>query len=387
MRVAIVTESFLPRTDGVVRTVVEFLHYLRTHEHQALVFAAGPGPTSYAGYEIVRVRGVPFPLYPALTIAPFSRCMLHKLRAWEPEVIHLASPFVLGVQGRLTGRALGVPVAAHYQTDVARYANHFRLGPLAGLARRHLVHLHNGCQVNYAPTPSVRRDLLAQGVREVEVLGRGVDGRLFHPDRRSPDLRRSLLHDGEHTLFLYVGRLSGEKNLESLAPMIAALPGSRLVLVGEGPRRPALEAHFRGLRASFLGLKQGEELAAIYASADVFVFPSLTETFGQVVQEAMASGLPVLAYRAGGVQDLLRDGWEGYLCPPGDSAHWLETARLLAGDGWLRGRLGARGRASAAERTWDAIFDRLLRDYREFARHPSRPASGDASLETLSGIQ
>ncbi|HWE62669.1 MAG TPA: glycosyltransferase family 1 protein [Chloroflexota bacterium] len=395
MRVAIITESFLPRTDGVVRTVVEFLRYLRTHDQQALVFAAGPGPETAEGFAVIRVRGPRFPLYPALTIAPFSTRMLGMLRVWRPDVVHLASPFVLGVQGRWTGQALGVPVAAHYQTDVARYAQHFRMGLLAGAARRHLVKLHNACTVTYAPTPSVCADLIAQGIRNVHVLGRGVDGDLFRPERRSPALRRTLLRDGEQTLFLYVGRLSKEKNLESLAPMLAALPGVRLICVGEGPYRATLEQAFRGLRATFVGIKHGEELATIYASADVFVFPSLTETFGQVVQEAMASGLPVLAYRAGGVQDLLRDGWEGYLCPPGDSGRWRETARLLATDSWLRDRLGAHARQSAAARTWDAIFARLLGEYDALIRHTPRSRANDASspetnassLEVASPIQ
>ena len=273
MRIAIVTESFLPRTDGVVRTVVELLHYLHGHDHQALVFAAGPGPTEYAGFDVVRVRGPRFPLYPAITIAPFSAHMLGTLRTWRPDIVHLASPFVLGMQGRRAAHALGVPVAAHYQTDVARYAHHFKLGLLAGLARRHLVRLHNACDRTYAPTPSVRADLIAQGMRQVHILGRGVDADLFRPERRSPALRRALLREGEQTLFLYVGRLSKEKNLDPLAPMLAALPDVRLVFVGEGPYRASLEQTFHGLRASFVGLRHGEELACYYASADVFTFP------------------------------------------------------------------------------------------------------------------
>lgn len=366
MRIAVVTESFLPRTDGVVRTVLAFLDYLHQHGHQALVFAAGPGPIGYDGYPVVRVRGVRFPPYPALTLAPHSTQLRRRMRDFCPDLVHLASPFVLGVQGQLVGRALGVPVAAHYQTDLVRYARHFKLGALAGAARWHLVRLHNGCQANYAPTTSVRDELLSWGVREARVSGRGVDAILFSPLKRSEALRQGLLLAGERTLFLYVGRLSGEKNLESLAPMLAGIPGSRLVLVGEGPQRESLEGHFRGLPVTFLGLKQGEELARIYASADAFTFPSLTETFGQVVQEAMASGLPVLACRAGGVQDLFRDGAEGYLCQPGDAATWLNRARLLAGDDALRADLGRQARKSAAARTWDSIFDRLLRDYREW---------------------
>ena len=378
MRIVVVTESFLPRTDGVVRTVLAFLEHLHQHGHQALVFAAGPGPSVYDGYPVVRVRGIRFPLYPALTLAPHSTHMRRLLRQFRPDLVHLASPFVLGVQGRSDGRALGVPVVAHYQTDLVRYARHFKLGALAGVARWHLVRLHNGCQANYAPTPSVRDELISWGVREARVSGRGVDATLFDPAKRSEALRQTLLRAGEHTLFLYVGRLSSEKNLESLAPMLAGTPNCRLVLVGEGPHRASLEARFSGLPATFLGLRRGEELAQIYASADAFTFPSLTETFGQVVQEAMASGLPVLACRAGGVQDLFRDGAEGYLCQPGDAATWLARARLLAANPALRGDFGRQARARAASRTWGSIFDRLLREYQELLR-PVGESTGDAS--------
>ena len=384
MRIAVVTESFLPRTDGVVRTVLAFLEYLHQHGHQALVFAAGPGPTAYDGYPVVRVRGIRFPLYPALTLAPHSTHMRRRMREFRPDLVHLASPFVLGVQGRLAGRSQGVPVVAHYQTDLVRYARHFRLGALAGVARWHLARLHNGCQANYAPTPSVRDELLSWGVREARVSGRGVDATLFNPAKRSEALRHGLLLAGEHTLFLYVGRLSVEKNLESLVPMLAGTPGCRLVLVGEGPLRASLEARFSGLPATFLGLKRGEELAQIYASADVLTFPSLTETFGQVVQEAMASGLPVLACRAGGVQDLFRDGAEGYLCQPGDAGTWLDRARRLGGDAALRGGFGRQARASAASRTWDMIFDHLLGDYRELLRSGGEPPNVASRIASAS---
>jgi glycosyltransferase involved in cell wall biosynthesis len=388
MRVAVVTESFLPRTDGVVRTVLELLRYIRSHDHQALVFAAGPGPARCEDFEVVRVRGPRFPLYPALTVAPFSTHMAGMLRAWRPDVVHLASPFVLGVQGIHLGHALNVPVAAHYQTDIAAYAHHFKLGALAGIARRHLVQLHNACDITYAPTPSVRATLVAQGMRNVHVLGRGVDARLFHPDRRSPALRRVLLGEGEQTVLLYVGRLSTEKNLESLAPMLASLTGARLVFVGDGPHRAALERVFHGLPATFAGLQHGEELATYYASADVFVFPSLTETFGQVVQEAMASGLPVLAYRAGGVQDLFSHGSEGYFCPTGDADRWLALARLLTCDAALRAAMGARARRAAAARSWGSIFEQLLRDYAALRRHTTFPrAKQVSSQEATSRIQ
>jgi phosphatidylinositol alpha 1,6-mannosyltransferase len=363
MRIAVVTESFLPRTDGVVRTVLQLLQYLRAHDHDARVFAPGRGPTEHAGFPVKRVPGVQFPLYPDLTIAPFSRAMLAEFRTWKPDIVHLASPFVLGIEGCLAGRAYHVPVAAHFQTDIARYARHFHAGFLAGAAWLQLRLLHNACSVNYAPTRSVRQDLVQHGIRNVRVLGRGVDTELFSPERRDLALRQSLLRDGENCLFLYVGRISTEKNLEALIPLMAGIPGMRLVLVGQGPYRSALEARFQGLPATFVGLKHGVELARLYAAADIFVFPSLTETFGQVVQEAMASGLPSLAFRSGGVQDLFTHGHEGYLCTPGDAAEWLATARGLAADPALRTRLGQQAHAATSGRTWDVIFTSLLHDY------------------------
>ncbi|HVC80012.1 MAG TPA: glycosyltransferase family 1 protein [Chloroflexota bacterium] len=365
---AIVTESFLPRTDGVVRTLLELLRYLRLHNHEALVLAAGPGPTEHEGYPVARFGGLPFPPYPDLTISLFGTGMARLLRAWAPDVLHLASPFALGMRGCRAGRLLGVPVAAHYMTDVPRYARYFGLGACVGLARWHVTRLHNACQITYAPTESTRRELLAQGIAPVRVLGRGVDTALFTPVRRSDAVRRILLRADEDLLILYVGRLSTEKNLGYLGPLIAQIPRARLVLVGDGPHRAALESRFRALPVSFLGQRHGADLAALYASADLFAFPSLTETFGQVVQEAMASGLPVLAFRAGGIQDLLRDGQEGYLCTPEDYRDWYASARRLAANSVLRARLGERARAAVAGRTWEAIFARLLDDYAELAR-------------------
>jgi phosphatidylinositol alpha 1,6-mannosyltransferase len=363
MRIAIVTESFLPRTDGVVRTVVALLDFLYAHSHQAIVFAAGPGPDRYRGFQVTRVRGLRFPYYPALTIAPLSISMSAEMRAFGPDIVHLASPFVLGVQGRRIGQRLGVPVVAHYQTDVASYSRYYGLGFGAAFAQRHLLRLHNRCRATYVPTVGVARRLGALGFENVRVSGRGVDATLFHPRKRSDQLRRSLLQDGERLLLLYVGRLSSEKNLLRLKPLVSGCPGVRLVLVGEGPIRQELERAFAGLPVTFTGVRHGEDLAAHYASADIFVFPSETETFGQVVQEAMASALPIVAARAGGVQDLFVDRQEGLLVSPGPHEHWIDAIRELSADPDLRRRLGTRARSAAEARTWDAVHSRLLKDY------------------------
>ena len=190
---------------------------------------------------------------------------------------------------------------------------------------------------------------------------------MFHPRKRSDQLRRELLRADEQLLLLYVGRLSHEKNLRSLKPLVTHCPGTRLVFVGEGPQRGALEGEFAGLPVTFAGVRHGEELAAYYASADIFVFPSESETFGQVVQEAMASALPVVAARAGGVKDLFVDRSEGLLVAPASVEEWIDAIRTLAASADLRGRLGAQARVTAEARTWDSLLTRLLADYAALA--------------------
>jgi glycosyltransferase involved in cell wall biosynthesis len=301
--------------------------------------------------------------------------------------MHLAGPFVLGAQGSRVGRSLDIPLAAHYQTNIERYARHFHLSPLAGVARTRLIRLHNRCQVNYAPTAGEARALTAQGMRRVRVSGRGVDSLLFHPRRRSDQVRCSLLEPGEGTILLYVGRLSAEKNIEHLAPTLAEIPGARLVLVGDGPRRAALEQQFRGLPATFLGERHGEELATLYASADIFTFPSRSETFGQVVQEAMASGLAVLAYEAGGVADLLRHGEEGLLCSPSRPEEWHSFAHALAGNPPLRARLGELARSAVQDRTWESIFDKLFAHYAALCLGRQADISSRYARNNVPGLQ
>ena len=363
MRVAIVTETFLPQVNGVVRMLVEYLAYLEAHGHDAVVFAPGDGShgdQSCHSFDIMHVRGAALPLYPELTLAPYSRRMHGVLREWRPDIVHLAGPFVLGAQGLSVARALGIPIAAHYQTDLARYAGHYGLGAFTGLAWRRLLTIHNGCDVTFAPTASVARELRERGMRRVHICGRGVDTDSFHPMYRASLLRERLGGNGDAPLMLYVGRLSAEKNLAALVAVARALPQYTLAIVGDGPSRAELTADTAGLNVRFMGALRGQELAAAYASADLFLFPSQTETFGQVVREAMASSLPTVGVRAGGVQDLITAGRTGLLGPPDDPAAFVEAARALAADPVLRYAMGAAARREAEGHTWRSIFDRLM---------------------------
>lgn len=373
MRVAIVTETFLPQVNGIVRMLAQFLAYLEADGHEAMVFAPGNGQITYHGAPIIRVSGIPCPLYPELILAPFSTRMGHLMRAWQPDVVHLAGPFVLGLHGLRVARSLDLPVAAHYQTDIARYATHFGLGALAGLAWRRLIDIHNACDANFAPTPSIARELQERGMREVYVCGRGVDTRLFTPLRRDPALRERLTAGCERPVLLYVGRLSPEKNLAALVAVAHALPEYPLLIVGDGPARGMLAAQLADLKVHFAGLLHGPDLAAAYASADLFLFPSATETFGQVVREAMASGLPTVGVRAGGVQDLIRHGETGLLCPPDDHAAYAATVTGLIANPVRRRAMGLAARSEATQYTWDSVFDHLMGWYADLARQAQLP--------------
>jgi phosphatidylinositol alpha 1,6-mannosyltransferase len=360
MRIAIVTETFTPNVNGVVRTVLEFTEYLERQGHDAIVFAPGDGDDRGSDIPVVRIHGAPFPLYPELTLAPFSIRMTPVMRDWRPDLVHLAGPFVLGAHGLKVARSLRVPVAAHYQTDLAAYAEYFGLGALARLAWRRLLDIHNACDVTFAPTLSIAQGLRARGMQRVHISGRGVDTEAFHPSFRDLSWRRCFTDDDDTPILLFVGRVSPEKNLAALADVARAMPGCPMVVVGDGPARGLLQSLVAGANVHFTGILHGRDLATAYASSDIFVFPSESETFGQVVREAMASGLPAVGVRAGGVQDLIIDGQTGLLCAPSDIPAIVEATRRLVENGALRRSLGTSARAEAERHTWNAVFGHLM---------------------------
>jgi len=362
MRVAIVTETFLPRVNGIVRMLVAYLEYLERHGHDAIVFAPGACVPSCHGAAVAPVRGLPFPPYPEVVAAPYSARLAPTLRAWRPDIMHLAGPFMLGRQGGAVARSLGVPVAAHYQTDLAHYAGHFGLGFLTPLVWRRLLDIHNAADATFAPTPTVADELRHRGMARIGVCGRGVDTVLFDPGRRDEALRARFTGGRDVPVFLYVGRVSPEKNVGLLSAVARALPYP-LVIVGDGPARGALTTELAGRDVHCTGALRGTDLAAAYASADVFLFPSTTETFGQAAHEAMASGLPVVGMRAGGVPDVVRDGNTGLLCDPDDPEAFVRAALRLAEDAALRRAMGAEGRRVALTHSWDAVFDHLMGRY------------------------
>lgn len=392
MRVAIVTESFLPSINGVTRAVTALTGYLRRTGHDAMVVAPAhdgehirdpsdddPGQETHDGFPVVRVPGIAGLVYPDLTVAPVDLRLWRRLREFRADVVHLASPACLGVFGGLTARSLGVPTAAHYQTDLVAYARSYAGAPAALMVGHMERTFYNGCTVTYAPTDAVAAALRERGFERVSVSGRGVDTQRFRPRRPGAAGAVRRWPSGTGPRLLCVCRLAREKNLHRLLSVAAGWPRSRLLLVGDGPCRDEL-ALSAPHNVAFSGALEGDDLADAYAAADLFVYPSLTETFGQVVQEAMAAALPIVAVRAGGVADLVRHGRTGMLVdPPGDGLG--AAASLLASSLDRRRAFGAAARRAVLPRSWDAIFDTLLGDYARLAdRRNEAPPDGIAGF-------
>ena len=373
MRVAIVTESFPPEVNGVAHSVLRTAEHLVRRGHQPLVITPAPARGSHCPphsfgpdgtpLPVVRVPSVPLPGYPQVRIALPSRQLAAAVSGHRPDLVHLASPFVLGARGMEVAKALGLPALAVYQTDLAGYAQAYRVGRgLGEAAAWHRIRsVHRAANRTLAPSTPAAQDLTAHGVPRVRLWPRGVDSVRFHPRHRDEALHRALAPGGE-VLVGYVGRLAPEKRVDLLAGA-SALPGVRVVVIGDGPSAPSLRAAMPG--AVFLGRRTGEELARCYASLDLFVHTGPLETFCQTIQEAMASGLPVVGPAAGGPLDLVGHHRTGLLVPPRDGRAVTAAVAALAADAELRAAYGQAGRADVTARTWEAVGDLLLRHYAE----------------------
>ncbi|GAA1696603.1 hypothetical protein GCM10009808_12480 [Microbacterium sediminicola] len=389
MRVALLAESFLPHMNGVTGSVLQVLRHLASEGHETLVIAprAGDVDADLHGARTTLLRSVPLPSYPQVRVVfPRAAKLAAVLREFRPDVIHLASPFVLGWQGAVAADALKVPVVAIYQTDVVAYAEKYGLPAATAIVQSHVTRLHRRATLTLAPSSASIAQLETLGVDRLRRWGRGVDAERFRPERRS-DLWR-LATAPDETIIGYVGRLAPEKQVEDLIA-VHDIPGTRLVVVGDGPSRPALEKALP--RAIFLGHLSGIELATAMAGFDVFVHPGESETFGQTIQEALASGVPVVATGTGGPVDLVRSSVDGWLYRPGDLADLRARVCDLVGDESKRMAFAAAARESVRDRTWTALGHQLVGHYEEarslrpiddalFARAATRPAMPPAPV-------
>jgi glycosyltransferase involved in cell wall biosynthesis len=376
MRIAIFTETFLPKVDGVTNTTCQLLDHLSARGHASIMFAPRGAPPRYADTTIVGLAGFSFPLYPELRLVPPVLSVTEQLVAFQPDLVLLINPCSLGLVGLRHARAMRLPVVASYQTDIPGYAVRYGLGLLRDPLWAYFRWLHNQADLNLCPSQYTQDQLAAHGFERLCVWGRGVDRQRFHPRHRDPRWRDRLTEGHPAApLILYVGRLAPEKQVDWLRPVLDALPGARLAVVGDGPGRADLEACFAGTSTTFTGYLRGADLAHAYASADVFAFPSANETFGNVVLEAMASGLPVAVPRSGGPVDHVSHEVNGLLADPDDPADFCAQVARLATDPTLRRRLARGARAYAEAQSWNTILDRLLADLQKVIdEHAPRPA-------------
>jgi phosphatidylinositol alpha 1,6-mannosyltransferase len=379
MRIAIFSEAYQPQVNGVVRTQSELVRYLRNRGHEVLqavpYYKSNPRQN-----DVVEFRAIPFPLYPEMPIIlphwRFHRRQFERVEAFKPDLIHLMSPGVLAYFGQLWARRHGCPVVASYETDIIRYMHYYGFGRLEPQLWRYLRWLFNNCHHTYTPSQVTKDQLIKGGIRDVRVFERGVDNVLFHPCKRSATIRKSMGVEPGGVLILYAGRISKEKDLDVLLRAFTRLrgdhPEARLAVIGDGPHRRALVRLYRSPGITFTSWKQGEELAAWFASADVFALPSTTETLSLVSLESMASGIPVLAMNTGGVRDIVEHEKTGLLA---NTAQEFESSlRRLVEDFALRTRLGLNGCRYAEGKAWSHAFEGLERNYLEALR--GRPGSG-----------
>ncbi|WP_448004127.1 glycosyltransferase [Agromyces bauzanensis] len=382
MKVALLAESFLPHMNGVTHSLLQVLRHLERRGHEALVVAPRSGPIEQPlhGARTVLLPSVPLPSYPDVRVVLSGAHRLAAImRGHGADVLHLASPFVLGWRGLVAAEPLGIPSVAVYQTDIPSYAERYGVPGAAPALARHLGRLHRRATLTLAPSTSALERLGELGVDadRLRLWRRGVDTERFAPGRRSERWRRGIAGEGE-VLVGYVGRLAPEKQVEDLRA-IADLPRTRLVVIGDGPSRPALErllpeAHFTG----FLG---GDALAEAMAGLDVFVHPGESETFCQTIQESLASGVPVVATGRGGPLDLVHSSVDGWLYRPGDLTELRERVRDLVGDDAKRRAFGARARLAVRGRGWDVLGDELIAHYDDAVA--TREAAGRRTLDLV----
>jgi glycosyltransferase involved in cell wall biosynthesis len=377
MRIGIVSETYPPEINGVALTVHSLAAGLAARGHDIdLIRPRQLQPQSAEpGIDVLEVRGGALPRYPGLRFGlPAGRTLRQHWMQQRPDAVYVATEGPLGWSAMRTARRMGIPLSSGFHTRFDNYADHYGVGMLTSLVRGYLRRFHQRAAATLVPTDALARELNDMGITNARLLRRAVDTQLFHPSRRDDNLRASWGVDAATPVALYVGRIAPEKNLELAIEAFRAIqqrvPQARYVWVGDGPARAALEAAHPDF--IYAGVQRGEALARHYASADLFPFPSLSETFGNVIIEALAAGLPVVAYTEGAAREHLVDGVNGYSIAPGNASGFVDAVVRLAGNPALIRHMGRAAHAGVAGLSPDAVirdFEALLREMAEENLH------------------
>ena len=327
MKIAFFTETFLPKVDGIVTRLTKTIEYLVKNGDEVIVFCPEGCPDLHKGAKIVGVAAMPLPLYPELKLGLPGPAVSDALENFQPDLIHVVNPAVLGLGGIWLAKTNNIPLIASYHTHLPKYLEHYGMGMLEPLLWELLKAAHNQALLNLCTSNAMVDELENKGIQRTALWQRGVDTDSFKPEFRSKSMRKKLLGNFEDkgSLLIYVGRLSAEKQIERIKPVLEAIPDASLALVGDGPYRNQLERIFENTQTNFVGYLAGEELASAYASGDIFLFPSSTETLGLVLLEAMAAGCPVIGANKGGIPDIIDDGINGCLYDPDEDDFGQES--------------------------------------------------------------
>lgn len=379
LEIALVSETFPPEVNGVAMTVGRLVSGLRERGHAVEVIRPRQTRDDLGGDQELTVAALPLPGYYGLRFGlPAGRQLVRRWRLRRPDVVHVVTEGPLGWSAVSAARRLGIPVTSGFHTNFDRYSAHYGVGWLRPAVAAYLRTIHRRTLLTMVPTASLAAELAGGGIAGVRVVGRGVDTELYDPARRSIGLRASWGVSPSQPACLYVGRLAPEKNPELVLAAFAAIqqrhPGARLIWVGDGPAADGLAS--RHPEHHFAGMRTGVDLATHYASADLFLFPSLTETYGNVVAEAMASGLPVVAYRSAAAAELIVHRYNGVVASPGDEAAYIEAATWLLAERERRQQLGEMARASMLTRRWSDVVERFEGVIGEAIELSARSSSG-----------
>lgn len=378
MRIAIVTEVFLPKIDGVVTRLTRTLDHLAAMGHEVRIFATGKAPDTYAGFEVTRIPSLSLWVYPEIKFGLPTWSFFKQIREFDPDVIHAVNPIWTAALGVFAAQRDAVPLVASFHTNVPEYVDALGIGWTRPLTEAALKYLHNQAAVNLCTSGPMVDKAREVGIRNVKLWPKAVDTETYHPSRATTDMRHRLTGGNpDAPLLTYIGRVSKEKDLERLNNVMrlvrAECGDARLAIVGDGPSLDEIKDTFDPSYTVFTGYLSGEELAAAFAAGDVFLFPSATETLGLVALESFASRVPVIGMRAGGIPFVIEDGVTGLLIDPdAEDAAWAHAAVELLQDSARREEMGAAARREAEKYSWVESTQALLAAYEEAIEHPYR---------------
>lgn len=374
MKIAIFTDTFTPQVNGVAKTLERFTQYLEHHNIEHYVFAPQNTAEDSLMANVKKMKSIPLALYPECRLAiPNPVFLKRELLQFQPDIIHVATPFNMGLCGMYYAKKLNIPLVGSYHTDFDSYLHYYKMEFFSKMLWNYLIWFHSSLQKTFVPSYETLKQLKRKGFRDLHIWSRGVDCTLYHPNYEAQAVREKYSIKAKHILS-YVGRIAPEKDIETLTHIIKQVNAKRKdsvhwLLVGDGPLAEELKEACKG-NVTFTGYLKGEELAQVYSSSDLMVFPSPTETFGNVVLESLACGTPVVGANAGGVKNIIADGKTGFLCEPKQADQFVASVESLLDDIETRNHMRLYAREYALSQSWEQIFENLLCHYEDVIRAP-----------------